>query len=141
MRYIIMLLFLSFSLHLGAQQERHTKIKSAKIAYMTKELDLSPSESEVFWPLYNKYQEEKSGLYKKHKASFNDLSLVSDEEADQMIEDLMDYQRNQYELSEQFFRDLRDIFPARKVLKFHKADREFKRELLRKAKKKRKTEE
>jgi len=31
------------------------RIEALKIAYLTKKLDLSPSEAEKFWPIYNKY--------------------------------------------------------------------------------------
>ena len=134
-RIIIIGILLLYVLDLAGQRDRHTKIESAKIAYMTKELDLSPSESADFWPLYNDFQKEKNRLYKKHKAAFNDISLLSDAEADELVNDFMAYQKNQFELSKAFMSDLREIFPARKVLKFHKADREFKRELLKKAKK------
>jgi hypothetical protein len=34
------------------------KLASIKIAYLTKQLNLSPEEAERFWPVYNKYTEE-----------------------------------------------------------------------------------
>lgn len=41
-----------------AQQNRFEAIESEKIAYITKELKLTPAEAQKFFPLYNKYNEE-----------------------------------------------------------------------------------
>jgi len=34
------------------------KIESMEVAYMTRELNLSPEEAQKFWPVFNKYREE-----------------------------------------------------------------------------------
>lgn len=34
------------------------RVEAIKIAFITKELNLSPAESERFWPVYNSYSEE-----------------------------------------------------------------------------------
>ncbi|HMR19708.1 MAG TPA: hypothetical protein PKA53_10455 [Sphingobacterium sp.] len=41
-----------------AQQNRYEAIESEKVAYITKELKLTPAEAQKFFPLYNKYNEE-----------------------------------------------------------------------------------
>lgn len=38
------------------------RLEAYKIAYLTKKLNLSPSEAQKFWPIYNKYQEEVKNL-------------------------------------------------------------------------------
>ncbi len=67
MKYIIALL-IAFGLSLSAEaqidndnraerQERmQSRIESQKIAFITQKLDLSPSEAQQFWPIYNEYQ-------------------------------------------------------------------------------------
>ena len=37
---------------------RDGRLKSLEIAYLTRELNITPAEAEKFWPVYNKYQEE-----------------------------------------------------------------------------------
>jgi hypothetical protein len=34
------------------------RIESMEVAYMTRELNLSPEEAQKFWPVFNKYREE-----------------------------------------------------------------------------------
>lgn len=41
-----------------AQQNRFEAIESEKVAFITKELKLTPAEAQKFFPLYNKYNEE-----------------------------------------------------------------------------------
>jgi RecA/RadA recombinase len=38
------------------------KIQAMEVAYITKELNLSPEEAEKFWPVFNKYREDVKGV-------------------------------------------------------------------------------
>lgn len=42
----------------GGGPGREGRLKSLEIAYLTRELNITPDEAEKFWPVYNKYQEE-----------------------------------------------------------------------------------
>ena len=42
----------------GRMQEKLEKVNNLKIAYLTKELDLSTAQAEKFWPIYNNYEKE-----------------------------------------------------------------------------------
>jgi len=50
-----------FSLKMLGQQSKQTpleQIQSLKIAFLTKELSLTPEEAQKFWPVYNQYEME-----------------------------------------------------------------------------------
>ena len=60
MKKMLFLLLLSLPV-LGIAQDntqRDNKLQSLEIAYLTKELNLSPEEAQKFWPVYNKYSAE-----------------------------------------------------------------------------------
>jgi RecA/RadA recombinase len=38
------------------------KIQAMEVAYITKELNLSPEEAQKFWPVFNKYREDVKGV-------------------------------------------------------------------------------
>lgn len=38
------------------------KIQAMEVAYMTKELNLTPEEAQKFWPVFNKYREDVRGV-------------------------------------------------------------------------------
>jgi hypothetical protein len=42
----------------GGGMGREGRLKSLEIAYLTRELNITPSEAEKFWPVYNKYQDD-----------------------------------------------------------------------------------
>ena len=50
-----------------SQMERGEKIESLRIAYITKQLQLSPDEAKVFWPVYNIYEQEMKTLLQDHR--------------------------------------------------------------------------
>jgi hypothetical protein len=56
------ILFLSVFIGVGyicsAQPHRGEKVEAIKVAYITKELNLTSSEAEKFWPVYNEYFKE-----------------------------------------------------------------------------------
>ncbi|MEO7961382.1 MAG: hypothetical protein ABIR19_07540 [Ginsengibacter sp.] len=63
---LIFFIFLSGLSQLHAQDEDPTgeKIKALKIAFITQKLNLTTSEAEKFWPVYNQYDQEIHGIQK-----------------------------------------------------------------------------
>ena len=67
------------------------KMKAAKVAFLTSEMDLSPEEAQKFWPVYNKAEAERAEALKKVRKSYKDLSkAVKDGKDDKEISNLMD---------------------------------------------------
>ncbi|SRR5579871_258136 len=58
MKQFLLLYGMIFMLCISSFSQNGEKIESLKIAYLTKQLNLSPEEAERFWPVYNKYTEE-----------------------------------------------------------------------------------
>jgi len=67
MKRILSLVLFCFTVSFTAMAQDAPKtevqrLEAYKIAYLTKKLNLSPSEAQKFWPIYNKYQEEVKNL-------------------------------------------------------------------------------
>jgi hypothetical protein len=59
----LILTFVTFTCLVKAQDERPSEKKQAdiealKVAFISKELDLTPEEAQKFWPVYNQYSKE-----------------------------------------------------------------------------------
>ena len=54
---------------------RKNKLESIQIAYLTKELSLTPEEAQKFWPVYNEYRNE---LIKVRQETRNDEVLFEE---------------------------------------------------------------
>lgn len=66
--FIISLLFLHsyFCVAQTQSDEADDKVKDIKIAYMNKELNLTPEEAQKFWPIYNNYFNEIKQARREH---------------------------------------------------------------------------
>lgn len=66
MKKILLFITLSLPLFVVAQtnEQRENRLQSLEIAYLTKELNLSPEEAQKFWPVYNKYSAEMKGTFR-----------------------------------------------------------------------------
>jgi RecA/RadA recombinase len=73
--YFILFLLLSFSKMAAAQEDEggnmndQKKIQAMEVAYITKELNLSPEEAQKFWPVFNKYREDVKGVLRNKSIS------------------------------------------------------------------------
>lgn len=59
----------------------HDRMMSEKIAFFTAEMDLTPSEAEKFWPVYNQLDGEQQKLFKNIGDSFFALQKAVDSKA------------------------------------------------------------
>ena len=75
----------------GRMQEKLEKVNNLKIAYLTKELELSSSQAEKFWPVYNNYEKELMQTRKSFKQKhMNDrMDGLSDKESKDLLDDQM----------------------------------------------------
>src|SRR4051812_8662994 len=50
-------------------QERGERIEALKVAFITKQLQLTSQEAEKFWPVYNQYDVEMKSIIRDHRQS------------------------------------------------------------------------
>lgn len=133
-----LLMFISFNGFSQSERmkEKKEKIKALKVAFLTTELDLSPSEAEKFWPVFNAFEEKQFEL--KHQKMSAFIRKIKDGTIDQMTEKeasafLTQIESNDEEifaLRKKLTATLRTILPATKILKLKKSEEDFNRKLL-----------
>lgn len=57
-------------------QEMMSRLQSEHIAFLSSELELTPEEAEVFWPVYNKAQKEQRENHKLYGTAFKNLKAA-----------------------------------------------------------------
>lgn len=114
-----------------AQQNRpfKEKIEAHRVAFITKELNLSVQESQKFWPVYNEY------LGKMEDLRDVDLmaragSELSDEKARELINKFLEREETELRLKKQLYNDLKNVLPPTKIVRLHRAEMQFKQKLL-----------
>ena len=138
---LFVVLAFCFSTNAQKRKGHKEKIKLLKISYLTEQLDLTSSEAEKFWPVYNEYNKNiLDFLCKKSDAIKKELKIVKkidsiDERKALVLFNLTQYlDRKKFEESQNYFTKLKMILPIKKILKLQIAEKEFGRKLMRKYK-------
>ncbi len=134
----ILVICLLVSSYAQAQKKgkRHEKIKSLRIAFITDKLQLTPDESEKFWPLYNEYDDKRKALRRSFQNNKNTKELT-DDEAEKQIDANFESQEKMIQLKRSYFEKFKSVLPAKKVAQLGKAEREFKAVVLKEMRKRR----
>lgn len=112
--------------------QRKEKMEALKIAFLTKELNLTTQESEQFWPIYNYHQQELKSL-RKEMRPVKRVHEMTDQEAEAALQKRFELQRRKMQLEEETMNKLKPILGAKRILKLTRAEAKFKRKVLEKA--------
>ena len=128
-----------FSMSAIAQPKENWKerIQSEKIAFITLELDLTPEEAQVFWPVYNQIEKNRGESQKAVMASYRALleALKSDtateKEIDKLLDEYLAAKLAQKNVGKDDVTKFRKVLPGKKVAKLYVAEENFRRNHLR----------
>ena len=138
MKTIFTLFAITFLSFLSVKaQDGNEKIEAMKIAFITKRLQLTPEESQKFWPVYNQYEAEKKQIRQSTIGSVKELKEDGDftnAEAEQAIVKYIEYKAKDLDLIKKYVAEFRKILPAVKVAKLVTAEERFKKMLMQQAK-------
>ncbi len=113
-----------------APSEMRAQLESAYIAFITTELQLTPEESQRFWPVYNEYKDKRRAIKQNHRALKGKVDLMSDAELENYLTANFDHEQDQLDLKRDYFNKLRGVLPIRKIAKLNQAENKFKRRVL-----------
>lgn len=135
---LILILFVSFNA-LAQDNNRHERIKALKIAFITERLELSETEAQKFWPIYNTYEAENKKIREETLGKFRnvDFSSMTDQDAIMHLEKFMVTDSKKHELKQQFVKDLLKILPAKKIILLKATEDAFNRRIMQEMKKRR----
>jgi hypothetical protein len=114
------------------RQSRYEQIQSAKIAFFTTELELTPKEAEEFWPIYNSFWKERERSYRKIQGNLKNIDqAISGEEKinEAELKSLMDRYiadfSNEGEIYKNYHTQFSRILPLSKVAKIYVTEEKF----------------
>lgn len=114
-------------------RERYRQFESQRIAFITRELDLSPEEAQAFWPVYNEYNEKRNQLMIRHRnqrVDENNLDELSEEQLLELADSDINNMEEMTTLRRQYHEKFKKILPIKKVVQLYGAERDFNRHLL-----------
>lgn len=116
------------------QKEKDAKmerIKALKVAYITEQLSLKADQAEKFWPVYNRFENDKwelrKGFFDKYK---NENPTATPQSARDYVEANLDYQEQELGLKKKYKDELLKTISASQLAQLYKAEKGFKQMLL-----------
>ncbi|MEW7277383.1 hypothetical protein ABW636_02160 [Aquimarina sp. 2201CG1-2-11] len=139
----VFLFFLSIGI--TAQQSPRERIKAFKIAYITEELNLSSTEAQQFWPIYNSHEEKIEKLRKQERKMIRTIretmqnsNGINDQTAGEYIDTHLTIKDRKNKAHNELIFTLKKVLSNKKILKLIKAEAEFKKRMLERMKHRRK---
>jgi len=139
-KYTILLLSLVLlnisSFAQNSKQCRHHReqIKSERIAFITDALNLNVKEAQAFWPIYNTYNTNIEDLRdKKHSEIYlvqNKEDEFTEKEYQSFLDKRIEILEDETKLKKEYQQELSKVLSAKKIFLLYKAERDFKRKLI-----------
>lgn len=109
------------------------KFKTAKMAYLVHEADLTPEEANLLSPIYFEMQEKRFRLMMKMRVKSKELrssTNPSGEECLKAVDDILENQIENANIEKAYYQKFKKILPPQKLLKLKHADYHFAQEML-----------
>jgi hypothetical protein len=135
MKKIVTLLILVFSVSIiSAQQPKRDrkavieKVKSMRVGFITNALDLTPEESQKFWPIYNQYESEKANLMKESIQTKD--AVNSDAEGSAFLTKYFEWKEKELALEKKYAEKFKTVLPVKKVGQLYVTEKKFRQEIM-----------
>ncbi len=113
------------------------KVKAMKVGYITEKLNLTSEEAQKFWPIYNEFdakmEEIHKAIRKMHKKD-KTIDEMTDKEVEEMVDKHDALRQKELDIHKEYHTKFKTVLPIKKVAKLYKADKDFKRDLLKRIK-------
>ncbi|MEM8966608.1 MAG: hypothetical protein AAGE93_09330 [Bacteroidota bacterium] len=110
------------------------KIETARIAFLTERLSLTPETAQQFWPVYNQWDEQRRELKKEEFRLRRSVKTdgLTNETAQQHIDEYFALKERQLTLEKNMAEELSEVLSSTQMLQLIRAEAEFQRVILRK---------
>jgi hypothetical protein len=127
---------ISAQAHPRPQENWMEKMQSVKIAFLTNEIGLTPTEAQSFWPIYNSVSEELDKAMYSTITSYMELEKSinenkSEKEINKCLERYLEAMSSQDEIRNESVEKYRKILSDTKVAKIFVAEEKFRRQHIR----------
>ncbi len=112
--------------------EKRKEFEAQKIAFFTQELDLSPEEAAVFWPLYNEMQRKYRDIEEIIRAEYKrvrEAKTMKEADYAASVNYILVYEQKMRDIKKEYYGKLMAVVPASKIWKLDGAERKFHRQL------------
>lgn len=132
----MLLCSMTASAHKNCNQDWKQKMMSEKIAFLTAEMDLTPEEAQVFWPVYNEVNKRSDEAMHKVFGTFKALEQAlnegkSEKEVQKLLDQYLKALDMQKETNSEAAEKYKKVLPAEKVARLYVGEERFRRQHIR----------
>jgi len=131
-KYLLVLLVALFATKASyAQPGKSDKVEALKVSFITEKINLTTTEAQSFWPLYNEYNDKIKFARKNFRQQYaNVTDFKTDKEADDYLGAELKLRQTEVDLQKEYFDKFKKILGSKKTGLLKKAEEEFKKEVL-----------
>lgn len=139
--FLCLFILTSFLSYQGFGQEKidrkmlKDKVKAQKVAYITDQLELTETEAQKFWPIYNNYQSEIESLRHSMDVKFN--KNMNDKEAEDLLFSMLEGRSKEIDIQKSYIQKMKAAISVKKIAMLFRAERQFKEKVITKFKERR----
>lgn len=119
----------------GAQDRKPSwkeKMQNEMIAFLTTEMDLTPAEAQIFWPVYNQVNKQRDAAHREVMTAYKKLSETidsdrSEKEIESALVKYLEALDRVREIDSGAAGEYKSILPASKVAKLYRGEEKFRR--------------
>ena len=105
----------------GADNGWRERVRAEKVAFLTEEIDLTESEAQVFWPIYNEIQKaQRDGFEAKGVEE-----KKGSKEMEKLVKAYIDAKEKNEGIETKYLNKLLKVLPAEKVARYYVAEEKF----------------
>lgn len=118
----------------GSGKPNRDKMKAQRIAFITNNLNLTPDEAKVFWPVYDEYEIKRQEIVRSYRQAKQPRPESTDQLSDKDAMELADNQiieaQRLLDLRKEYHIKFKQVLPPQKILKLYDSEREFQKMLI-----------
>ncbi len=102
------------------------KVRAEQVAFITSELDLSESEAQAFWPVYNEVQKQRREAFRATEEAYENLQKgVDEKEVSQLLDKYIEAKKAGEKIEADAVARYKKVLPVNKVAKLLLAEEKF----------------
>lgn len=135
---LVLMMFVLANVHAqgrkGGMPGMIERMKVEKISFLATQLELTPAEAQVFWPVYNEFERKRLSFeMRKHELEFKTngkLNTFEEAELKKMNEEFIVTFSEEAQLMQEYNKKFLEVLPVQKVIKLYQAERKFRSKML-----------
>lgn len=129
----MLVLILSINITFAQIDSKKDKIDALRAAFISKKVNFTTQETQLFWPLYNEMNDRLDAARKTFRLQYNsktNFDFATDKEAEAYLAAELYLKQKEFEIYRDYYEKFKKILPVKKVANVRRAEDDFKKEII-----------